>query len=157
MPSAGALRKPYYELLAEDQKLGARLGEEIAGTHLADYRGERFLDLVGLKPLERSWFEAAGLYALRYCRRAWRNFAYQKAVDRGVEVARDCLSQYFTEPSATDPSIRVAIPPAKLRALVGMLATEILNAHRNTLDGTGEVLPAEIELLHADEWQKEAR
>jgi len=142
--------EPYYVLSARDSLLAARLGEEIAATHLRDYLNGRFTDLAEFDSPKRAWYEAIGAYALRYCRRAWRVYAYEQAVDRGVAVVADCLTHCFLERSDVNPNTLVKMPPAKIRAMVGILATEIINAHRNALDGTSEPSPADILRLHAE-------
>jgi DNA phosphorothioation-dependent restriction protein DptG len=137
--------QPYYVLSSRDSILAARNGEELAGTHFAEYLEGDFTDLAGLETMER----ALGAYALRFPRKVWRQYAYQQAVSRGMQIVTDQLTHCFLEPSASNPAVLVKMHPERIKAMVSVLATEMINAHRHALDGTCEPTPGDLVRLHA--------
>lgn len=147
-PREPSARAPYYYCEARDTRLAALLAEEMAGLHLTEVADQRFDDLAGLKPGLRAGFIAAAGAALRSLRKPWRDYARKRAIDRAVEDAEIYLSQYFTVPSAVDPTVRVKVSPEKLRSLLAVLVNDVLVTYQGALDGSVPMSPGDAQRVY---------
>ncbi len=150
LPAPTSRREPAYQLNARDSVQAGKLADALAELDY-EYMDQPYEDLAGLRPDLSAWYRSVAAYALRFCRQAWRTYAYQRALDQACAVQQDCLTHCFLEPSPNNPRVWMPMKPEKVRALLGVLLSSALATHRAILNGDAPLNPGTTEGLHEAE------